>query len=141
MWLWMYRAAFSLFTKRPGGGNNEEGGDPIYAPLLEKDIELIKSLSPGFPKQRFFGHVKGIKGCKEGAPFGEKYLYDKWKEACEKLGIEGVDLYGGTRHSSATALKRKYKKSSEDIKKGTLHRTNAAFDRYLEFPEEEVIEM
>jgi hypothetical protein len=39
-----------------------------------------------------------------GQPFGEKYLYKWWKRTCANLGIEDVDLYSGTRHSSATAL-------------------------------------
>jgi hypothetical protein len=48
-----------------------------------------------------------------------------------KLGvIEGVDLYGGTRHSTATALGREL--SPEQIKAGTLHKTNQAFKRYFQ---------
>jgi hypothetical protein len=49
-------------------------------------------------------------------------------KACKNLGIEGVDLYGGTRHSSARAL-RQYC-SPEEIKRATMHSTNKAFDRY-----------
>ena len=40
-------------------------------------------------------------GCRS---FGNKYLYKWWKKACSNLGIEGVDLYGGTRHTSTTTL-------------------------------------
>lgn len=131
-----------MFPKRPDGGNDKEGGDPIYIPLLEEDIEIIKTLQRGFPKQRFFRHVGGIKGCKEGTPFADNYFYEKWKESCRNLGIEDVDLYGGTRHSSATALKSRDKYSAEDIKRGTMHgKANKAFDRYLQFPDEEVLEM
>ena len=51
-------------------------------------------------------------------------------DTCKRLGVEGVDLYGGTRHSSARALLKKY--SPDEIKRyGTLHRTNRAFERYL----------
>ena len=45
------------------------------------------------------------KGYSAGTPFGEKYLYKWWKRACANLGIEGVDLYGGTRHSSTVAAR------------------------------------
>ena len=46
------------------------------------------------------------------------------------LGVEGVDLYGGTRHSTVTALRNYF--SPERIRKdGTLHRTNKAFDGYF----------
>ena len=40
-----------------------------------------------------------------------------------------MDLYGGTKHSSATAL-RKFR-SPEQIKKATMHATNKAFERYF----------
>jgi hypothetical protein len=60
-----------------------------------------------------------------------KYLYKWWKKACLNLKIDGVDLYGGTRHSSTTALLKYF--SPEEIRKsGTLHTTNRAFDRYLQ---------
>jgi len=83
----------------------------------------------GFPEMPFFRHVEGIKGCAENKPFGEKYFYKWWVKACKKLGIEGVDLYGGTRHSSAIAL-RKYR-TPEEIKRATMHSTNKAFERYF----------
>lgn len=40
-----------------------------------------------------------------------------------------MDLYGGTRHSSAIAL-REYR-SPEEIKRATMHSTNKAFERYF----------
>ena len=64
-----------------------------------------------------------------GAPFGEKYFYKWWVKACDKLEIVGVDLYGGTRHSSAIAL-RKFR-TPEEIKRATMHSTNKAFERYF----------
>jgi len=45
------------------------------------------------------------------------------------LGIVGVDLYGGTRHSSAGAL-RAYR-TPEEIKRATMHSTDKAFERYF----------
>jgi hypothetical protein len=48
-----------------------------------------------------------------------------------------VDLYSGTEHSSATAL-RKFR-SPEQIKKATMHTTNKAFERYFQIELEDVI--
>jgi integrase len=90
---------------------------PKLVPLRREDVELIRALPRGLPHLPFFRHPSGLKGIKGGAPFGEKYLYKWWKRACENLGIEGVDLYGGTRHSSASAL-RKYR-TPEEIKRAT----------------------
>ena len=47
------------------------------------------------------------------------------------LGIEGVDLYGGTKHSTATALGDLL--TPEQIKRGgTGSATNKAFERYFQ---------
>ena len=105
-------------------------GKEKFVPILPEDVELVRSLPVGLPYLPFFRHQKGVSGCRPGQPFGEKYLYKWWKKACENLGIEGVDLYGGTRHSSATALKQFL--SPEQIKIGTMHSTNKAFDRYFQ---------
>jgi hypothetical protein len=43
-----------------------------------------------------------------GQPFGNKYLYKGWIKACENLGVEGLDLYGGTRHTTTTELAKRY---------------------------------
>ena len=45
----------------------------------------------------------GQRYCQTGDQFGKDYFYKWWKKACTNLGIDGVDLYGGTRHSTATA--------------------------------------
>jgi hypothetical protein len=54
-------------------------------------------------------------------------LWKWWKKACDKLGVKNVDLYGGTRHSTVTALGERL--SPEQIRAGTLHSTNKAFER------------
>lgn len=52
------------------------------------------------------------------------------KKACENLGVEGVPLYPGTRHSSIVELGDHY--SPEKIMgDGTGDATNAAFNRYF----------
>lgn len=102
---------------------------PKLVPLIDEDIELIRTFPRGLPELPFFRHVKGIKGYAEGKPFGAKYFYKWWVKATKSLCIEGVDLYGGTRHSSAIAL-RKYR-TPEEIKRATMHSTNKAFERYF----------
>jgi len=56
-------------------------------------------------------------------------LYKYWKIACSALNIEGVDLYGGTRHSTVTALSEHC--SPEEVKGATGH-TSKAFERYFQ---------
>lgn len=98
-------------------------------PILPEDIEIIKSFPLSDPSMPFFRHIKGIKGCDENQPFGIKYFYKWWIRACSNLGINGIDLYGGTRHSTVRAL-RKYH-SPEEIKEAAMSKTNKAFERYL----------
>ena len=61
---------------------------------------------------------------------GEKYFYNWWVKAWTNLGIDGVDLYGGTRHSSVRALRKN--RSPEEIKRTAMSKTNTAFERYME---------
>jgi integrase len=103
---------------------------PKIVYLLEDDIELLRSIPEGLPDLNFFRHQSGISGCTAGEPFGPRYLWKWWKRGCEKLGITGVDLYGGTRHSTVTALGDEL--TPEQIKQGTLHSTNKAFERYFQ---------
>jgi len=106
----------------------KEMGVGRLSDFLDEDIEVLKSLPRGLPDLHFFRHTKGLSGAVAGAKFGEKYFYKWWMMACENLGIEGVDLYGGTRHSSARALREFH--SPEEIKRATMHSTNKAFERY-----------
>ena len=112
---------------------------PKFVPLLEEDIELLRNIPQGFPDQPFFRHPKGLRGCSEGSRYGNRYFYKWWKKACRNLGVEGVDLYGGTRHSSAMAL-RQYR-TPEEIKKATMHSTNKAFERYFQMGTEDIREI
>jgi len=106
-----------VFIRSPKGKKGEK--KPKIVPLLDQDIELIKSFPTGLPHLYFFRHGKGLKGIKAGKRFGEHLLYEYWKKACANLSIEGVDLYGGTKHSSATAL-RKYRTPEEIAKPHTF---------------------
>lgn len=109
-------------------------------PLLDEDVEVVKALVPGFPKMPFFRWEKGGHGKVAGQSYGQNYLYKLWKRACSARGVEGVDLYGGTRHSSMQDLMRKKGLSPEEVKRLSLHTTNKALDRYLEIDVEELRE-
>ncbi len=102
---------------------------PKVVPLLPEDIETVKSFPRSLPHLYFFRHVSGVSGVREGEQFGEKYLYKWWKRACKNLGIEGVDLYGGTKHSTVTAMSNEL--GYGRAKQATMHTTNRAFERYL----------
>ena len=65
-----------------------------------------------------------------------KLFYKWWKRACDNLGVVDVDLYGGTRHSSAVGL-RDFA-TPEQIKRATMHTTNKAFERYFQVSKEEL---
>jgi integrase len=111
---------------------NKVHGKHTVIYLLDEDVELLRSMPRGFPKQYFFRHTSLRSGLKitDLDQFGNKYLYKWWKKACDALGIEGVDLYGGTRHSTVTRLGQFY--SPEEIMQdGSGHTTNKAFSRYF----------
>jgi integrase len=109
--------------------HHSKTGETKPVPILDEDVELFKQVKPGFPRSYFFRHETGKGGVKNGQKYGEKFFYKWWKKACDNLRIEGVDLYGGTRHSSAIALREHF--SPEQIKQGTMHQTNKAFERYF----------
>lgn len=103
--------------------------------LLDEDLAFINSLPQGFPEMPFFRHGRrkgvGLALMKSGGQFGRKCIYSWWMKACKNLGIKGVDLYGGTKHSTVTAAREIM--TPEEIRKYlTGHATNAAFDRYLQ---------
>ena len=105
-------------------------------PLTAEDLEILRSIPRALdPEQYFFRHTRGNGGAAPGSRFGKNYMYNVWKRACKNLGIEGVDFYGGTRHTTMQAERRKGH-SPESIKRTSGHRTNS-FERYLAVVEEE----
>ena len=104
---------------------------PKIVEMIDEDIELYKTMPLGFPELYFFRHEKGNGNAKPSSQFGKDYHYKWWKKACRELGIEGVDLYGGTRHSSSTALAKHF--TLEELREnGTMHSSNKAFERYVQ---------
>ena len=91
-----------------------------------EDVQLVRGLPRGLPDVYFFRHAAD--GSRPGPRFGKRFLYGQWKNACGQLGIEGVDLYGGTRHSSAVAMRGSA--TPEQIRQATMHSTSKAFERY-----------
>ena len=114
----------------------KEVGKSKTIPLMPNDVDLIKEFPRGLPHVYFFRHNRTKSGVREGTKFGDKYLYKAWKKACSELGIEDVDLYGGTRHSTARALRHTC--SPEQIRLATMHTTNKAFERYFQFEANDV---
>lgn len=111
-------------------------GNPKYVYLIEEDVELLRSMPRAFPEMYFYRHLKGNGAAKPGQRFGKDYLYKWWKRACANLDIVGVDLYGGTKHSSAVDLRKRH--SPETVRRLTGHRTNKAFERYLQVTGDEL---
>ncbi len=99
-------------------------------PLIAEDVELISSFPKSHPMAPFFRNEK------TGKVFGQNHFYKWWKKACKNLEIDSVDLYGGTRHSSARALRTFF--SPEEIKRATMHTSNAAFERYFQMESDDV---
>jgi integrase len=114
---------------------------PKIVRLTQQDISLLGELPRGMSHLPLFRHDVPCGGIKAGVGFGQAAFYRAWKRACGKLGIEGVDLYGGTRHSSAIALYKDAGVSPEEIKKATGHKTSVAFTRYFKLDLDDVLEI
>jgi len=112
---------------------------PKTVPILAEDVEVLKSFPKAIPGMPFFRHPSGVSGVHPDEAYGEKYFYKWWIKACANLGIEGVDLYGGTRHSSARALRKH--RTPEEIKRATMHSTNKAFERYFALESDDLREI
>lgn len=99
--------------------------------LHEDHLSLWKdfsSLYPALPDVPFFRHHGGIKGCKRTV-FGEHYLTKWWLKACDLIGLKGVPLYPGTKHTTATET-AKMMGTEKALRASGL--TNKAFERYCQ---------
>ncbi len=101
-------------------------------------MELIRSLPRGFPEMYFLRYDYPVKGRKVGQRFGRDYLYHVWRRACAALGIQGVPLYPGTKHTTASDLARKF---PERLVKQTTGHMSKAFQRYLVLGEENCVSL
>ena len=100
---------------------------------LPKDIikQIKKLIKEELLSSYFFKNLKR-KGCKEGRRYNVHLFYDWWKRACCNLGIEGVDLYGGTKHSTAKNMRQKGK-TPEEIQRAMMSETTKSTARYYQF--------
>jgi len=105
-------------------------GHEKFVYLLEEDVELLRGFPKGFPQLHFFRHLQGNGSAKPGQQFGSSFLWNEWRKACVDLGVEGVPLYPGTRHSTEVAL-REAGNSPEAIWRAAGTRSNMARQRYL----------
>ena len=100
--------------------------------LIDKHIETwerLKAQHPALPHMPFFRH-HNQSGVANDSLYGKDLFYKWWKKACKNLGIEGVDLYGGTRHSSTTATAENLDEAT--AKQASEHDTSSAFGRYCQ---------
>ena len=105
----------------------------LVVPLTEEERGILDSLARGFPDMPLFRHEKAVSHVKVGDGFGNNYVRRQWSLVCKQLGVEGVSLYPGTKHTTATELQKHF---SPDVVKtyATQHNTNRAFERYF-FPD------
>lgn len=92
--------------------------------------EAFVSRFPAVPSLPFFRHHGDVQGVAVNEPFGPNLLSNWWRRACKNLGITGLDLYGGTRHTTTTAMAQVV--GTDKTKKTTMHETNKAFARYCQ---------
>lgn len=106
--------------------------------LLDEHRELLKEMKtrfPALPNVKFFRHHTRINNNIEpGQPFSNKYIYRWFKRACSALGVEQLDLYGSTRHTTVTELAKMV--GRDGAKEASGHETNKAFDRYCQMQTE-----
>ena len=98
-------------------------------PRIWLGIKLLSLVPPARPDTFFFRHLKSKKGTRASKQFGPKYFKIWWDKVCENVGIRGVDLYGGTKHSTVTALGQVM--TPEQIQRGSTGHASDAFKRYM----------
>ncbi|CCK79426.1 uncharacterized protein TOL2_C12630 [Desulfobacula toluolica Tol2] len=124
-WAWVVRREkWILFP-------DTKEGIPKFIHLLPEHADLIREIRgpKGMPDMYFFRHVKAKPSVKAGTRFGQKQFRMWWNRACKNLNIEGVDLYGGTKHSTVTALGQVL--TPEQIQRGVTGHISDAFKRYM----------
>lgn len=107
--------------------------DPKFIHLIPESSEAIEEIKgmvpPALPDVYFFRHLKTRSGIQSGVKFGPKYFNKWWNTAANNLGITGVSLYPGTKHSTVTALGKSM--TPEQIKHNVTGHTSNAFERYF----------
>ncbi len=99
--------------------------------LLPEHTEAWENIRGMYPclndEMPFFRHHGGIAGLAVNQPFSDKYFYTWWMKACDEIGLKGVPLYPGTKHTTATETARLLGPKKAQQASGL---TNKAFERY-----------
>lgn len=128
------RAGGYLVVKR-----HKTSKTPKIIKLTEDDAKALRSYPRAFPDVPLFRSGDFSRNSDTRKRFGKNAFYRAWKRACDDIGVYGVDLYGGTRHSSAIALYKDHGLSPEQIKKATGHKTSVAFTRYFRMDIDDIV--
>lgn len=103
-----------------------------------KAWEKLARLFPATPEAYFFRHTKGLPGCSENERFGNKLLNVWFKKAAALLNVNGVTLYGGTKHTTATETARLLGK---DTAKKASGLSNKAAERYIMVEDDGILDI
>lgn len=103
-----------------------------------KEWRTLQAKYPALPGAPFFRHTKGISGCTENEPFGDKYFYKWWSRAAAEVGLHGVPLYPGTKHTTATETAKLLGSKKAEEASGL---TNKAFRRYCQVENSGIFEI
>lgn len=101
--------------------------------LCKDHIDEWKTLQKRYPclneEVPFFRHECTMSNRKAGTQFGINYLSRVWDAACKEVGLEGVSLYAGTKHTTATETTKLVGKKKAQEASGL---TNKSFERYTQ---------
>jgi integrase len=131
-----------VWIQRPKSPKREK--EPRFVAFIPVDLRRIKEFQskyPALPETYFFRHEVGYGGVKPGSKMGRDCLYKAWRSACVVLGVVGVPLYPGTKHSSVTDLRKTHKLTPEEIQRASQIKSNKAFKPYLDFDLDESLEI
>jgi len=106
----------------------KETRNPKFILLSNDEMDEINSLPRGFPEMYFLRHDVGTGGVLPGTRYGKNLLHSIWKDACSELGINGVSLYAGTKHTTISAWAQTHSESV--IRSATGHMSDA-LRRYI----------
>lgn len=93
---------------------------------------------PALPNMPFFRHISTITKGKVNEVFGANYLCKQWNRACKLVGLEGVPLYAGTKHTTATETAKRFGTEKALNVSGI---SNKAFVRYCQVERSDALEI
>lgn len=109
----------------------KEQDDPKRVKLIDKHVDALREVTNG-------NHKQYLLSFKAGRRFGRDYLKNAWEKTCDALGIEGVSLYPGTKHTTATDLAKRF---PNKMVKEAAGITSRAMERYIQIDEVDVVSL